>query len=292
MLEVYADETGTGGVPKSGKEPAPGLYGFLATVEMWGRFRKEWRSALDRYGTPYFHFRELNPSEREKRKNPYHGWNNDRLDDFIHDMAIVASNGPIPFGGNASVKMIFGENPTKLQLNKIYKRAFYRFFSDFKDAMNEHFPSGTGKVSFIFSEIENKEWISILNRTIKDARNHDPRIGELTFVSFKDFQGIPCQAADLFAYINRQNSANMYEAGHQLPPRILDIIIGRHVFPKGHPCYELQKLNNDEWRELIADMRREKRNLEISWKILGESKREYYPTLIHPFFKRLFSRKN
>ena len=48
MLEVYADETGTGGVPKSGKEPAPGLYGFLATVEMWGRFRKEWRSALDR----------------------------------------------------------------------------------------------------------------------------------------------------------------------------------------------------------------------------------------------------
>ena len=92
-------------------------------------------------------------------------------------MAIVASNGPIPFGGNASVKMIFGENPTKLQLNKIYKRAFYRFFSDFKDAMNEHFPSGTGKVSFIFSEIENKEWINAV--PLKSPVNIDDFLGRV-----------------------------------------------------------------------------------------------------------------
>jgi hypothetical protein len=45
MIVVYADETGTGKV-LSGKEPAPGVYGYLATPEMWETFRNEWKSAL------------------------------------------------------------------------------------------------------------------------------------------------------------------------------------------------------------------------------------------------------
>ncbi len=36
---VYSDETGTGGVPATGEEPAPGVYGLLATTEMWDGFR-------------------------------------------------------------------------------------------------------------------------------------------------------------------------------------------------------------------------------------------------------------
>jgi hypothetical protein len=289
MIAVYADETGTGGVPKSGKEPSPGMYGFLATPEMWEIFRKDWKAKLDEYCIPYFHFRELHPSERTKPKSPYHGWSNDRVDDFIHEMAIVASSGPIPFGGNASVKMIFGKSPTKVELNKIYKKAFYRFFSDFKATMNDHFPGENEKASFFFSDIRNKEWILILSQVIKDARSHDSRIGECSFISDRDYRGSPCQAADLFAYINRQNSANIYDAGHNLPLRILDLIIGRCAFTKSHPGYELRTLKNEEWRELIEDMRKEKRDFEISRVILGEPKQEYYPTLIHPFFKKLFS---
>jgi len=265
------------------------LYGFLATSEIWEGFRKKWTAALDKYGVPYFHFRELNPSERGKPKNPYHGWNNDRVDDFIYDMAIVASSGPIPFGGNASVKMIYGKSPTKSHLNKIYKKAIYQFFSDFRAAMDEHYPLEKEKVAFYFSDIKNEEWISILNQTIKDARHHESRIGDCFFLRDKDHRGIPCQAADLFAYINRQNSANIYEAGHKLPLRILDLIIGRHAFPKGHPGYELCKLSDDSWQELIADMRRDKKEIEISYKILGEPKPEYYPTTLHPYFKKLFS---
>jgi hypothetical protein len=89
--------------------------------------------------------------------------------------------------------------------------------------------------------------------------------------------------------VNRQHSANIYDAGHNLPLRILDIIIGRHAFTKGHPGYELRTFKNEEWHALIADMRKQKMNFEISRSILGESRREYYPTLIHPFFKNLFS---
>jgi hypothetical protein len=60
MIAVYADETGTGGIPKSGKEPAPGIYGYLVTPEHWEQFRLRWKATLDKHAAPYFHFCELN----------------------------------------------------------------------------------------------------------------------------------------------------------------------------------------------------------------------------------------
>jgi hypothetical protein len=64
MIVVYADETGTQGLKKGGKEPAPGVYGFLANLKTWNGFRRVWSKALQEYGVNYFHFRELNPSGR------------------------------------------------------------------------------------------------------------------------------------------------------------------------------------------------------------------------------------
>jgi hypothetical protein len=34
---------------KSKKEPAPGVYGYLATSEMWEIFKKDWKAMLDQY---------------------------------------------------------------------------------------------------------------------------------------------------------------------------------------------------------------------------------------------------
>ena len=89
QIVVYADESGTHGA--GGKEPAPGVYGFIATVEYWEKFCLEWTALLKSYDVPYFHFRELNKSERAKPGNPYHGWDHDFTDDFIHDLAMVAT---------------------------------------------------------------------------------------------------------------------------------------------------------------------------------------------------------
>jgi hypothetical protein len=284
---VYADETGTGGLQKNKKEPAPGVYGYLATSEMWEDFKKNWKAVLDQYGAPYFHFRELNKSERLKPKNPYHGWDNERADDFIYDVAIVASSGPIPFGGGESVKMRFGNQPTKQNLNTTYKYVFRTFFSDFSLTMDNHFSAEKDKVSFFFSGIDNSNWVSILNNSIEYARKVDGRIGGCEFVDPKKYEGIPCQAADLFAFVNRQNLETMYEAGYYLPQRILDLIIARRTFPESHPYSALARLNEDEWRWLVNDMRKMKMDFEISREILGEPKKQFYPALIHPYLKKL-----
>ena len=90
MLVVYADESGTGGIPKSGKEPAPGVYGYLATPEIWEQFRIAWKSTLKNHDAEYFHFRELDPNFQKKNpENPFSKWDNDRKDDFIYDMAFM-----------------------------------------------------------------------------------------------------------------------------------------------------------------------------------------------------------
>src|SRR5580658_4464968 len=147
MIVAYADESGTGGIPKSGKEPAPTICGLLATPETWETFRVSWKHVLSKHGADYFHFRELNKTERVKPGTHYYGWDDHKVDDFIYDMAIVAGSGPIPFGGNASVKREYGNNPTKENLQERYRATFEQFFDDFGNQMNNHFSGEKGKVS-------------------------------------------------------------------------------------------------------------------------------------------------
>jgi hypothetical protein len=289
MLVVYADETGTGGIARDGKEPAPGVYAFLACAETWDVFRKQWQSGLDFFGVKYFHFRELNPTARKEPRNPYHGWSNDKVDDFIYHMALIAGSGPVPLGGNVSQKMTVGPNLDKWGRKKLYRKVFYTFFDDFKITMEEQFPNESEKVSFIFSEITNDDWMVVLSQVIKDVRNHNPAIGEYSFIEPYSERGIPCQAADLFAFVNRQNSSNMYKDGHVRRMRILDLIIGRHAFPKSHHGYALRTIPQNEWRELVMDMRKQKKEFESQNQQAGAEKQIYYPTRDHPVIHALIN---
>lgn len=288
MIVVYADESGTGGIPKSGKEPAPGICGFLATPESWDEFISKWKAMLAKHGAPYFHFRELLPEERKKQNNRFQSWDNNRVDDFIHDMAFVASSGPVPMGGNASVKMVHGNKPTSKNLNETYRRAFHSFFEDFGLVMNRHFQNEKGKVKFFFDENENDDWISILNTEIKAARKIDPRIGGYVPVVDTDEDGIPCQSADLLAYVNRQNNETVYERQAYPPQRILDIILARQGYPEWHPFSALKKLKDDEWKNLIAELRGRKKQFDLKHELLGtKPKPQFYPIQEHPYFTRL-----
>ena len=125
-----------------------------------------------------------------------------------------------------------------------------QFFEDFNVTMQEHFRRYKGKVSFFFDENGNEEWIAILNTVIKAARNLNPQIGEPSFVDNKTDRGIPCQAADLFAYINRQKTETMYESDRYSSMRLLDLIIGRNAFPPDHIISKkLATLRQDQWAE-------------------------------------------
>jgi hypothetical protein len=289
MIVVYADESGTGGIPKSGKEPAPGICGYLATPEMWDGFIVAWKAMLAKHDAPYFHFRELSQESRLEPTNRFRDWRDNKVDDFIYDMALVASTIPIiPMGGNASVKMVHGDKPTTENLNETYHRAFGVFFEDFTLQMDEHFPTETSKVSFFFEENKNETWISILNSEIKLAKKNDSRIGEWTSVSDIDERGIACQAADLLAYVNRQNNETIYEGQSYVPQRILDIMLMRQSFPDWHPFSAIKTMSDADWKKLIDELRGLKKAFEMRHFLAGtKPKPQYYPIFEHPYFNRL-----
>jgi hypothetical protein len=280
MIAVYADETGTHGI-QNNIEPAPGIFGFLATQKEWEQFRIKWKTELQKHTAPHFHYRELNNRERSKNKNsPFYGWDDKKTEDFIYDMAIIASSGPIPLGGSSSEKRFINKE-------KAYHETFKSFFGDFKSAMNAHFQKTKETASFFFSEIDSKQWISILDTEIKKARKHDSRIGEYTLICPKTELGIPCQAADLFAHEHRLLYSKMYDEDRHLPLKNLAFILARKAHPPRHPLRKFYDRFSDEnkWRELIVDLRsREK--LKASRNIFKTGKEQiFYPWRDHPVLR-------
>ncbi|MGO8700856.1 MAG: DUF3800 domain-containing protein [Limisphaerales bacterium] len=277
MLVVYADETGTQGLKKGGREPAPGIYGFIETPLYWEGFRHRWLDALAEHGVKYFHFRELNKSERLKPGAHYCGWKDDEVDDFIYDMAIVASDKAVPFGGNASVKRTEAVNARFYE--KTYKMAFEAFWNDFGSTLKKHFPDHKGKVSFFFDENKNQKWIAILNATHRAAKLRNHQIGEYTPISSTDERGIPCQAADLLAYVNRQNSETIYDTDEYAPLKLQPFILGRNAYPPGHPRRILSELSQSKWAELVKNLVAAKSAFENENRLLGKGKQPFYPTV-------------
>jgi len=290
MLVVYADESGTGGIPKSGKEPAPGVCGYLATPEIWEQFRIAWKLKLAEYKADYFHFRELDPYFQKKHPhNPFSKWDKYRRDDFIYGMVFMVSCWRIiPFGGNASVKMVHGTTPDKDGLNETYRRAFDAFFECFNISMNKFFPKETGKVSFFFDDNQSGEWVSILDRVIKKHRKLDSRIGEYTPVEDTSERGMPCQAADLLAAVSRQNNEAVYENQAYVPQRILDITLARQRFPDWHPFSAIKKMSDSEWKCLFDELRGRKKQFDLHHQLAGTKPRpQYYPIVEHSYFNQL-----
>jgi len=277
MIVVYADETGTQGLRKGGKEPAPGVYGFMDVPEGWERFRGAWSAALKKYGVDYFHFRELNPLLRLNPGNPYFGWDNEKVDDFIYDMAIAASCGPTPFGGYVSIKALYGGRTDKEARDGSYAKSFEQFFNDFTNMMDCHFPNQKDKATFVFDDNENEQWIAILNSEIKKAKKRDRRIGEYSFIDAKSGRGMPCQASDLLAYVNRQQAETTFETGHYQKTRLLDLIISRNAFPKEHPRSMYAGYSDTDWTALIKMLRDDKKLKHTRDVAQGLGKQQYYP---------------
>lgn len=212
------------------------------------------------------------------------------VDDFIHDMAIVASRTAVPFGGNTSEKYLaVGKNRPE-----IYAIIFHNFFKDFISVLDAHRPNFTGRASFFFDDNRNEEWIAVLNAVIKLWQEKDRRIGEYTPVKMKEDRGIPCQAADLLAYLSRQGSETVYETNRVHGSRILDMIINRSAFPKDNPRHKLALMPDSQWIELIKTLREAKRAWEMSTESIADEimgTPSYYKPFSHPFFNKFFTEK-
>jgi hypothetical protein len=65
MIRAYWDESGS---TKDLNCPYLGMGGFIAPAGVWDRFEKSWKGALDEFGVPYFHAKEV---EHNDKKGPF-----------------------------------------------------------------------------------------------------------------------------------------------------------------------------------------------------------------------------
>src|SRR5215472_425460 len=73
MLKLYGDESSVH--DKTGQQPRsdfPALSGLIETKEYWEQFARKWKSILDDFPAPYFHFNEFGVEACKQPYNPYH----------------------------------------------------------------------------------------------------------------------------------------------------------------------------------------------------------------------------
>lgn len=150
------------------------------------------------------------------------------------------------------------------------------------------FPKFKGRASFFFDDNKNDDWITVLNKVIKCWQDKDKRIGEYASVKMKEERGIPCQAADLFAYVQRQQLQTDFDTDKVQPSRLLDLIISRNAFSKNDPRNRLALLPESKWRDLIRTLREYKRKMDATNEIMGTPKQPY-SLFEHPALGGLFT---
>lgn len=79
MLVGYFDESGT-----HANSPAVCLAGYVATVEKWATFKREWRLVLQDFGIGYFHM-----TDWEKRSKQFKGWDDEKRIELFQRLVLV-----------------------------------------------------------------------------------------------------------------------------------------------------------------------------------------------------------
>lgn len=270
QLVAFSDESG-----RIGKDGLGNLVmgGFIASGDYWVQFCEEWHKILNKYHAPYFHFRELNLSERSKPKNPYHGWSNEKTDDFIYDLAIVAGRQAVPFGSN----VFLAEPGHKNYRSDPWKQTFEKHFDHFMEVMTLHWPNFQEPVHFFFDRQENETRKAELNAAIKTYKKKDVRFGNYEF----DEMGkkLPLQAADMFAYALRQSGERAFKTQKRQHNRILDLILRKNSYPINHALSLPEHINQDAWESLVRDFIKHKRKWDADRAARGLPKTEYFPAL-------------
>ena len=269
QIQVYCDESGTGGFDQKGKDPIPTMYGYIAPVEYWVKeFYPDWRAVLDKKGVSYFHFRELNKNARRKPSNPYYGWSDGDVDNFLDDLSIVAGRTAIPCGSHGTLKG--GEDP--------YKKIFELFFKDCFNRIEMHWPKFNERVDFFFESTNNKKWSKQILEVAESFRLNEKRLGTPSFPCWDDPRnGLPLQAADLLAYSQRQNAAWFFEHNRTVREyRILDFALLRNIFPKGD-SRRVCTLTDEKREKLIRFFRADKNAKDIYRAFEGLPKTDYFP---------------
>lgn len=265
ILGVYADESFT--------NKAETLCGFIAPKDYWKRFSRRWRSVLNDFGAPYFHFKEFADKENKHKndKNPFlaPSWNFEKRDRFLHELTIVLSEEAVPLGGVLGTKNI----PDNITDGEVRELLIAQFYSHFSHQLNSHWRGFNGSALFVFDETENKEWRATLENIHARAQGLDARIGGLSYEN--DIRCPPLQAADLFAYICRQNTEKYYAQDKTKQyKRTLDWILSRNSYARFKSIH-----TKDSWGKLVRTVLAHRKQMKKIWAAAGDTKRPYIPEI-------------
>ena len=247
------------------------MAGYIAPVDYWKRFCGEWQAVLAEYKVPYFHFRELNAAGRSREGSPYYGWNEDKTDDFIYALAKIAGDVAVPFGSN-----VFLAPPGhKYYRRDTWKQTFDLFFEHFLQMMTLHWPALKEPVQFFFDRQSNKEIVKQLNASHSEHRAADSRIGDYSFDD--KTQNLPLQAADMVSYALGQSGERAFHFQRAQNNRILDVLLFKNQYPKGHPNNLSWCFNDAALETLTIEFREHKKLWDADRKQKGLPKSEYFP---------------
>jgi hypothetical protein len=241
---VYADESGTH--DQTGKQTGaecPTIGGYMAYPDDWIKFCDEWKAVLAAYNVPYFHFREFNDRDaaQNDQTSPYHGWDKDRRDSFLYDLAEVAGK-QIPIGAMYWQKK-HGEVLTDYK-DYPYRPLIDWFFKGMIEALNER-PYYSGKLFFYFDQSSDLKWKTEFTTTAEEYKKKGLRVAEIRFADKKVYPHWPLQAADMLAYRDRQIAVPRLQEQRPQTANVLDIILNRNLRPNGFWPAVTTELAND-----------------------------------------------
>lgn len=253
-IAAYIDESGRH--DRIGQQPGSGqivVSGWVDRRDNWVKFRKQWQAILNNYGAPYFHFTEWRDASVVARnvrkptssfsKNPYNGWNLDKLDNFLYRLAEVAGGGQKLFVGGFISTRDFAEakkNPAYSRFAPAqdpYQACLNIFFESFATEVQQQWPRWNEPISFFFDQNDDKEWCHAVSDAHMAAKKRDSRIGELAFADKKIFPHLPLQAADMLAFRMRQIAENFTDPNIFPNPSKLDDLLIKPSFLRATPAY-------------------------------------------------------
>jgi hypothetical protein len=254
-ITAYVDESGRH--DRTAKQKGSGqivVSGWVDWNDSWDKFCTQWDFILKKYDAGYFHFYEwvdATQVARNKRTppstfstNPYKGWNWQKLDDFLYELAEVVGGGRKIFVGGFVSTRDFVEAKKHPDYSRFapqhgdpYQECLNIFFESIAREIQQQWPFWNEPVSFIFDQNDDTEWKQSVNDAFISVSRRDSRIAELRFEDKKMLPYLPFQAADMIAYRMRQIAEKFTDTKILPNPSKLDDLLIKPVFARASPAY-------------------------------------------------------
>jgi hypothetical protein len=234
MVTAYIDESGT-----HAGCPAMTVAGWLAPVQQWNVFEKEWVRCLEEAGISIFHM-----TDYENRQGDYKDWTEEKRVNVLKALhAICHSPTTIPFSSSIPIDFYKKIRPQYICPDSPYAFCLSQCLLQIEkwaNSVNHQEP-----IAYVFERGSGlgNDIIALLQSMSEDPiRNQRFRLGTWTFAGKKDFCQL--QAADLLAYESNKEMLNAVIPGQptrRMRKSAINLITGRKEYCVFFGKYNLER---------------------------------------------------